>query len=202
MLALAAKGLLCWAHGGPARGRQKLEIEKRRRLLHGQRPSACSSGRRSAGFDRWRSPAGPPNSGFRANTPFIVQGRGRPWKVQSQCRGRLAPSLGLVEDTQDPCVNVPAKTLGVLAAHDRLPLLVQRRCVRQAQQEASSRSIHYKTPRLGPRLGPRFGFGPSPGEALVAKALAQGITKAAPGHPLVMPRWPWWRLGRALVAPW
>ena len=63
-------------------------------------------------------------------------------------------------------------------------------------------STHYKTPRLGPRLGPGFGFGPSPGEALVGKALAQGITKAAPGHPLVMPRWPWWRLGRALVAPW
>ena len=50
---------------------------------------------------------------------------------------------------------------------------------------------HYKTPRLGPRLGPRFGFGPSLGEALVAKALAQGFTKASPGHPLVMPRWPW-----------
>ena len=61
---------------------------------------------------------------------------------------------------------------------------------------------HYKTPRLGPRLGPRFGFGPSLGEALVAKALAQGFTKASPGHPLVMPRWPWWRLGRALVDPW
>ena len=82
VLALAAKGLLCWAHGGPARGRQKLEIEKRRRLLHGQRPSACSSGRRSAGFDRWRSPAGPPNSGFRANTPrnsALLPQRTRPY---------------------------------------------------------------------------------------------------------------------------
>ena len=50
--------------------------------------------------------------------------------------------------------------------------------------------LHYKTPRLGPRLGPRFGFGPSLGEALVAKALGKPWPKAPP------------RFGGALVVPW
>eukprot|EP00964_Phaeocystis_antarctica_P014349 scaffold7905_cov62-Phaeocystis_antarctica.AAC.4 len=37
--------------------------------LHGQLSSPCSSGRRFANFQRQRAPAGPPNSGFRADTP-------------------------------------------------------------------------------------------------------------------------------------
>ena len=69
VLALAAKGLLCWAHGGPARGRQKLEIEKRRRLHDGQLSSASCSGRRFTIFDRWRATAGPRISGFCKDAP-------------------------------------------------------------------------------------------------------------------------------------
>eukprot|EP00964_Phaeocystis_antarctica_P066894 scaffold40480_cov67-Phaeocystis_antarctica.AAC.1 len=56
--------------GGPATARRRSELENRRPLLHGQLSSpCCSSGRRFANFQRQRAPAGPPNSGFRADTP-------------------------------------------------------------------------------------------------------------------------------------
>ena len=71
MLAPVSRSARLNTVGGPARARRRIERENRRPLHHGQLSSPWCSGRRFASFQRQRAPAGPPNSRFRADTPFI-----------------------------------------------------------------------------------------------------------------------------------